>query len=134
MRIVVMATGAFAGPMLQGLLRSRHAIVALATRPDRRAIRKPTAHSPLIEIAQAAALPLWQPDDVNAPEAIAHLRALQVDLLVVCDFGQILSDECLRTARRGGINLHGSLLPRYRGAGYPCSGPSTRASRSPESR
>jgi hypothetical protein len=68
------------------------------------------------EAAMAAGLPVLEPSDVNAAEARQQLAAFEADLLVVCDYGQILSPETLCTARYGGINLHGSLLPRHRGA------------------
>ena len=61
-------------------------------------------------------LELWTPESVNLPESQARLAALAADLLVVCDYGEILRPATLATTRLGGINLHGSLLPKYRGA------------------
>jgi methionyl-tRNA formyltransferase len=61
-------------------------------------------------------LEVWQPETINADEACATLRGLAPDLLVVCDYGEILKPPALAAARLGGINLHGSLLPKYRGA------------------
>jgi methionyl-tRNA formyltransferase len=61
-------------------------------------------------------LPIAAPESINDPGAVGHLADQNADLLVVCDFGQILSRDALATARVGGINLHGSLLPAYRGA------------------
>ena len=61
-------------------------------------------------------LPLLAPESVNDPQVVQELSTLRPDLLVVCDYGQILSSQSLETARLGGINLHGSLLPKYRGA------------------
>lgn len=61
-------------------------------------------------------LPVWSPDTVNSPESQTRLASLAADLLVVCDYGEILRPETLAMSRRGGINLHGSLLPKYRGA------------------
>jgi methionyl-tRNA formyltransferase len=66
--------------------------------------------------ANESGLPVQTPASINSPESIAWLDSLQPDLLVVCDYGQILSNQALETARLGGINLHGSLLPKYRGA------------------
>jgi methionyl-tRNA formyltransferase len=66
--------------------------------------------------ANEIGLPVWQPETINAPNAVDELRGLDVDLLVVCDYGEILKSFVLRAARFGGINLHGSLLPKYRGA------------------
>ena len=72
--------------------------------------------SRLREIAGRHETPLLDPEDVNAPPWPARLAAYEADLLVVCDFGQILLPDTLAAARRGGINLHASLLPKYRGA------------------
>jgi methionyl-tRNA formyltransferase len=66
--------------------------------------------------AEELGLEVWTPDSVNAPEAHQKLRALAADLLVVCDYGEILTPATLAAATHGGINLHGSLLPKYRGA------------------
>jgi methionyl-tRNA formyltransferase len=70
----------------------------------------------MFEIAEAHGLPIFEPDSVNSSDAQQALHALAPDLLVVCDYGQILSRETLSLARLGGINLHASLLPKYRGA------------------
>ena len=66
--------------------------------------------------AEELGLPVWQPETVNSDEAVAQLRALQPDLLVVCDYGEILKPAVLSVTPLGGVNLHGSLLPKYRGA------------------
>ncbi len=68
------------------------------------------------QAADAAAVPVIDPADINAEDARATVAALHPDLLVVCDYGQILSPETLAVAHYGGVNLHGSLLPRHRGA------------------
>ncbi|MFN5708813.1 MAG: methionyl-tRNA formyltransferase [Planctomycetota bacterium] len=126
MRIVMFGTGPFAVPTFTRLMRATaDQVVALVTRPiDDAGQRRKSAANPMRDAAQAlsaaspagSALPVLAPADANASEFVSELRALQPDLLVVCDFGQILSAECLATARWGGINLHGSLLPKYRGA------------------
>lgn len=116
LRIVVMGTGPFAVPMFAALRRSGHEIVAVVTRPDRVAAGRRPPPNPMREAAQAAGLPILDPDSINAPDTIAALRDLAADLFVVCDYGQILSADALSAARLGGINLHGSLLPRHRGA------------------
>ncbi len=113
MRIVMMGTGSFAVPTFQRLLKSGHEMVALVTRPPRG--KKPPPN-PMKVAAEKAGLPIEMPDRINDGDAVAYLRSLQSDLFVVCDFGQILSNEVLGLARLGGINLHGSLLPAYRGA------------------
>jgi methionyl-tRNA formyltransferase len=66
--------------------------------------------------AESCNLQVWSPDTVNSTDAQSRIASLTPDFLVVCDYGEILRPETLATARRGGINLHGSLLPKYRGA------------------
>jgi methionyl-tRNA formyltransferase len=117
MRIVLMGSGPFAVPTFQALIESSHEILALVTRPllqGRQAKRQPP--NPSRELGIASGLSIYDPASVNSPEAIRLLESFQADLFVVCDFGQILSRGALATARLGGINLHGSLLPKYRGA------------------
>lgn len=113
MRLLMMGTGPFAVPTLEALLESPHEVVAVVTRP--RAGRKREA-SPVERVALREELPLMSPTDVNAAESRAALARYEAELFVVCDFGQILSPQALGVAPRGGINLHGSLLPKYRGA------------------
>ncbi|MCC7337932.1 MAG: methionyl-tRNA formyltransferase [Pirellulaceae bacterium] len=116
MRIVLLGTGPFAVPTCQRLLAEGHDIPLVVTRPmaDPKAKKQPPR--PVYQWACEAGLGVFEPASINAPEAIAQLAGLHADLLFVCDYGQILSNECLRTTRLGGINLHGSLLPRHRGA------------------
>ncbi len=119
MRIVMMGTGPFAVPTFRKLLDSPHDVRALVTRPapppvpGRRATAPP---NPMREVAEAAQLEIIAPVSINEPEAIDQLRAYEADLFVVCDYGQILSPTALGAAKLGGINLHASLLPKYRGA------------------
>ncbi len=113
----MMATGMFALPTMQWLADSRHRFVAWVTRPPRPAGRKQTLpRSELRELAEARGIPIWEPEDINADESVERLRAYGADLLIVCDYGRILAPAVLGAARLGGINLHGSLLPKYRGA------------------
>ncbi len=117
MNILMFGTGPFAVPTLVALLRSRHTIQGLVTRPiDDPGQRRKTAANPMRDLAEQQGLAIFDPPDVNAAESVATLAGLGSDLFVVCDYGQILSDDCLTAARLGGINLHGSLLPKYRGA------------------
>ena len=109
----MLGTGPFAVPTLQALAASRHEIAQVITRPP--VGRNPEA-SPLQRAGESLHLPLWSPETVNAPEAQSRLKSLSADLLVVCDYGEILKPETLATTRLGGINLHGSLLPKFRGA------------------
>src|SRR5262249_60340574 len=67
-------------------------------------------------IAQAHSVPVFQPESINTPEGVAALRAFQPELLVVAAYGQILSKDVLAVPPHGGINVHASLLPKYRGA------------------
>ncbi len=117
MRLIMMGTGPFAVPSFRGLFTAGHEIVALVTRPlpPTRGRRKPPS-APMRDVAVEQDTPIFDPEDVNAGESIDRLRRYESDLLVVCDYGQILSAETLATARLGGINIHGSLLPKYRGA------------------
>lgn len=117
MRIVMMGTGPFAVPTLESLWQSDHDVAALVTRPTKPAASKKTILvNPMREVAEAHGLPVMDPEDLNTPAAQAAVAAYAPDLLVVCDYGQILSSESLAVAPLGGINLHGSLLPKYRGA------------------
>jgi methionyl-tRNA formyltransferase len=120
MRIVMMGTGTFAEPTFQALLGGPHPVVGLVTQPDRPvgSERGSTrqARRGLKEIALERGIPVFQPESINTPEGIEGLRNLRPDLLVVAAFGQILSREVLAVAPHGGINVHASLLPKYRGA------------------
>ncbi len=117
MRLILMGTGPFAVPTFRALLASRHQVAALVTRPVPAARgRRKGPINPVRDAFAASGLPLFDPVDVNDPACWPHLRAWNPDLFVVCDYGQILSDQTLQIAARGGINLHASLLPKYRGA------------------
>ena len=117
MRILVMGTGPFAVPTFQWLLASPHEVPALITRPARPAKgRRAEPVSPMRSVAQQHGLAVHDPESINAPPSLDLLRQFEADLFLVCDFGQILSREALSLAALGGINLHGSLLPKYRGA------------------
>lgn len=113
MRLIMLGTGPFAVPTLRALAHARHEVALAITRPPTG--RDPQA-SPLQRAAEQCSIPVWSPPTVNEPEAQAHIRSLSADLLVVCDYGEVLRPETLATTRLGGINLHGSLLPKYRGA------------------
>lgn len=115
-RLVVMGTGPFAVPMLRALVAAGHDVVAVVTRPDRAPDGRRPPPNPMREAATAAGLRVLHPAQVNDPAAVASIAALRPDLLVVCDYGQILAPALLAVAPLGGINLHGSLLPRHRGA------------------
>jgi methionyl-tRNA formyltransferase len=120
-RIVMMGTGTFARPTFEALLAEPTVeVVGLVTQPDR-----DTGHTSgstrqtgpsLKDVAVGRGVPTYQPDSVNTPEGILQLKAWRPDLLVVAAYGQILKKEVLEAAAWGGINVHASLLPKYRGA------------------
>ncbi|MFN0021279.1 MAG: methionyl-tRNA formyltransferase [Pirellulaceae bacterium] len=117
MRILPLGTGPFAVPTFRWLLDSSHVVPALVTRPTQAAKgREKASLNPMQDLAIERGLEVYAPDSINTEEARQKLAAWQPDLLVVCDYGQILSRELLAVAPLGGINLHGSLLPKYRGA------------------
>jgi methionyl-tRNA formyltransferase len=116
MRLLMMGTGTFAEPTFQALLGSQHDVVGLVTNPDRPSGREREMVRRIKAMAVERGVPVAQPESVNSPEGIAAVSALGPDLLVVAAFGQILSADVLNAARNGGINVHASLLPKYRGA------------------
>lgn len=117
MRIVVMGTGPFAVPMLRAIYESAHQVVALVTQPPRPTHRRgEDAPNPMRTLALEHGTPILDPESVNTPESRAALSAYRPDLLLVADYGQILAPETLAVAPHGGINVHASLLPKYRGA------------------
>ena len=116
LRIVVMGTGPFAVPMFHAIVRAGHVVPALVTRPDRAPPGRRPPPNPMREAAVAAGVRVLEPERINDPESITAIAALAPDLLVVCDYGQILAPAALAVAPLGGVNLHGSLLPRHRGA------------------
>ena len=116
MKIIIMGTGDFIVPSFKRLLESEHKIAALVTMPIR-GRRKGDDPIPAVrQLAEAHQVPIFDPDDINQPEGIALLKGFDADLIFICDYGKILSSEAIRAARLGGVNLHGSLLPKYRGA------------------
>jgi methionyl-tRNA formyltransferase len=115
--IVMLGTGDFAVPTFVHLSATGHRLERLITQPDRPQGRKQELiPSAIKQAALERGIPVDQPEDVNAVESLERLRALAPDLLVTAAYGQILSAELLGIPRLGGINLHGSILPAYRGA------------------
>ncbi len=117
MRIVYMGSPEFALPPLRKLIESEHEVAGVVTQPDRpagrgRGLRPP----PVKELAQAHGLPVLQPERINAPESLDALRALEPDAIAYAAYGQILRQPFLDLPRRGVLNVHASLLPKYRGA------------------
>lgn len=116
LRVVMMGTGTFALPAFEALLNSDHRVTGLVTQPDRRGRGHHNHVNEMKEVALRHEVPVFQPDHVNQPESLAELQSFAADLVVVAAYGQILSAELLAIPRLGAINLHGSLLPKYRGA------------------
>ncbi len=114
MRLAFFGTGSFALPAIKALAGSLVLVVTQPDRPTGRSMRpQPT---PAKQLAQELGIPCESPEKARAPEFLELLRSLNLDALVVASYGQILSQAVLDSASRGGINLHGSILPKYRGA------------------
>jgi len=117
LRIVFMGTPDFAVPALTAIHNRGHRIVQVVTQPDRPKGRgRRLTPPPVKETAQALGLPISQPARIKDPEAIAAIRASDPDVIVVVAYGQLLSAAILDIPRLGPINIHASLLPKYRGA------------------
>lgn len=117
LRVVFMGTPDFARPCLEMLVREQYEVAAVITQPDRPKGRgRKLACSPVKAAALDHGLNVLQPERVKEPEFVQQLAALQPDVIIVVAFGQILSPAILALPRLGCINVHASLLPRYRGA------------------
>ena len=117
MKIIFAGTPDFAVPTLEMLLASSHEICAVYTQPDRPAGRGRKLHlSPVKELALKAGVPVYQPLSMKTGEVLDELSSLNADLLIVIAYGMILPQTVLDIPRLGCINVHASLLPRWRGA------------------
>jgi len=117
LRVIFMGTPEFACPTLQVLIDRGEQVVAVVTQPDRPKGRGQRLMPPPVkELAERHGLPVYQPSKVRAPEFVETIRELAPDLIVVVAFGQILPKALLEIPPLGCINVHASLLPRYRGA------------------
>ena len=117
MKVVYMGTPDFAVGPLQAMLSGGVEVLAVVTQPDRPKGRsKELMPSPVKVCAMQHQIPVLQPERIKRPEAVAELKQYDADLFVVAAFGQILSKEILEMPRLGCINIHASLLPKYRGA------------------
>ena len=117
MNIVFMGTPEFALPTLEKIYNSSHSILSVITQPDRPKGRgQKQVDSPIKKFALENNLPLLQPATVNTKEFIASLLENRPDYIIVVAFGQILSETLLKVPKQFCINLHSSLLPKYRGA------------------
>ncbi len=117
MKIVFMGTPDFAVGALEALIKAGHEIAAVVTQPDKAKGRSDKlTFSPVKECAVAHNIPVLQPERIKRPEAVEELKNYPADVFVVAAFGQILSKEILDMPRLGCLNIHASLLPKYRGS------------------
>jgi len=117
-RLAFLGTPAFAVPTLEAIVAAGHRVAAVLTQPDRpRGRGQNPAASPVKETALKLGLEVYQPERVRRPEAVEYLRALGCDAMVVVGYGQIIPQIVIDLAPFGIINVHASLLPKYRGAG-----------------
>lgn len=117
MRVVFMGTPDFAVGALEAIVQAGHSVVAVVTQPDKpRGRGKEMQYTPVKEYALSHQIPVLQPNKIKSLEAIAELRKHPADIFVVAAFGQIVSKEILEMPPLGCINIHASLLPKYRGA------------------
>jgi methionyl-tRNA formyltransferase len=116
LRLAFCGTAEFSVPSLRALVDAGHRIAAVVTQPDRPGDRGRPAPRPVADVAAELGLPLRQPARIRDADAVAALMALSLDALVVAAYGQIIPVALLEAPRLGGVNVHGSLLPRHRGA------------------
>jgi methionyl-tRNA formyltransferase len=117
LRVVFFGTPAFAVPTLEHLVHSSHKVVGVVTQPDRpRGRGQQVTEGPVKALSAALALPVYQPEKLARDQFESDLRGLDADIGVVAAYGKILPDWLLATPRLGLINVHASLLPKYRGA------------------
>jgi methionyl-tRNA formyltransferase len=118
MRILFWGTPEFATPALRALIGEDHEVVGVITQPDRAQgrSRSTLVPPPVKVIAQEEGIPVFQPERANDAEFLAQLRALKPDISVVVAYGQLLKQDVIDLPRLGTVNIHASLLPRWRGA------------------
>jgi len=117
MRIVFMGTPEFAGPSLEILVRNGMDVVMVVTQPDKPKGRGYKVSSTPVKVcALKYGIPVMQPEKIGSSDSVERLKELEPELFVTCAFGQFLTQEVLDIPRYGTVNVHGSLLPKYRGA------------------
>jgi len=117
MKIIFMGTPDFSVPTLQNIIDSKHEVIGVVTQPDKPKGRGKHMYAPPIkELARKYDIPVYQPKKVREEQFIKILKELNPDIIVVIAFGQILPKEILELPKYGCINVHASLLPKYRGA------------------
>ena len=118
MKVIFMGTPDFAVQTLKRLISSGHEVTGVVTQPDKPKGRgKALSPTPVKEVALEAGIPVFQPRRVRDSEALETLRGIEADVIVVVAFGQLIPKEILEMKKYGCINVHGSLLPKYRGGG-----------------
>ena len=119
MRVVFMGTPDFAVGALEAIIKAGHEVAAVVTQPDKPKGRGKEVQMTTVKgCALAHDIPVFQPVKIREPEAVETLRTYEADIFVVAAFGQILPEEILAMPKYGCVNIHASLLPKYRGAGY----------------
>jgi methionyl-tRNA formyltransferase len=117
MRVIYMGTPEFAVAALESIIKAGHEVLAVVTQPDKPKGRGKTLQfTPVKEVAVREQIPVLQPIHVKDEETVQQLEALQPDVIVVAAYGQILPERVLQIPKYGCINIHASLLPKYRGA------------------
>lgn len=117
MRVVFMGTPDFSVGALEAIVQAGHDVTAVVTQPDKPKGRgKEVQMTPVKECALKYDIPVFQPQKIKEPECVEQLRSYEADIFVVAAFGQILSKEILTMPKYGCVNIHASLLPKYRGA------------------
>lgn len=118
MKLVFLGTPEFAVPTLEAIVRAGHEVAAVVTQPDRpRGRGQHAAAPPVKQSAAALGLSVFQPERVRRPEAVEYLRGLGAEAMIVVGYGQIIPQTVIDLAPKGILNVHASLLPKYRGAG-----------------
>src|SRR5260370_36780520 len=117
MNLIFLGTPSFAVPTLDRIVAAGHRVSAVFTQPDRPKGRGgQVAASPVKEAAMRLGLPVYQPERIRRPEPVEELKQMNPDAMVVVGYGQIIPQSIIDIPRHGIINVHGSLLPKYRGA------------------
>ncbi len=117
MKIIFFGSAHFGVLALKALIKSRHELLCVVTQPDKKKGRHlHLAATDVKNTAQASGLTIFQPENINSPESLKFLKNLQADLFVIVAYGQILSQAILDLPKIMSVNIHASLLPRYRGA------------------
>ncbi|MFH0918169.1 MAG: methionyl-tRNA formyltransferase [Candidatus Omnitrophota bacterium] len=117
MKIVFLGSAHFAVVALKALIEAKHEVVCVVTQPDKKKGRHlQVSGTDVKSIAMAAKLKIFQPVNINSQESVKFLKGLEADLFIIVAYGQILSQEVLDIPKLMPVNIHASLLPRYRGA------------------